>query len=84
MLAGALVQVVTGIALIASHRLQGFAVDETKMIVKLTVAVMALGIFVVAVFRKRRGEADARSARPLMNIAGGFGLANVLVAVVWP
>lgn len=83
MLIGAIVQVVTGNALIAANRLQGLEVDEVKMIVKLGIAVVTLGVMIAAVVVQRRRGADAPSVRPLFHTAGGLALADVIVAVVW-
>ncbi|WP_193106122.1 hypothetical protein [Brachybacterium sp. FME24] len=83
MLIGAVVQVVTGNALIASRRLQGIEVDELKMILKLGIAVATLGLLIAAVIVQRRRGADAGAVRPLFFTAGGFALADVVVAVVW-
>lgn len=83
MLTGAIVQVVTGNALIASRRLQGLEVDEFKMIVKLGIAVVTLGVLIVAVVVQRRRGADAKAVRPLFHTAGGLALVDVVVAVVW-
>jgi len=83
MLVGAIVQVVTGNALIASRRLQGLEVDEFKMIVKLGIAMATLGVLIAAVIVQRRQAADAASVRPLFHTAGGLALADVVIAVVW-
>lgn len=83
MLIGAIVQVATGNALIASRRLQGLEVDEVKMIVKLGIAVVALGALIAAAFRQRRPGADTHMMRLLFHTAGGLALANVIIAVVW-
>lgn len=83
MLIGAVVQVVTGNALIASRRLQGVEVDELKMILKLGIAVATLGLLIAAVIVQRRRGADTGAVRPLFFTAGGFALADVVVAVVW-
>lgn len=83
MLTGAIVQVVTGNALIASRRLQGLDVDEIKMIVKLGIAVITLAVLIAAVIVQRRRGKDAASVRPLFHTAGGLALADVVVAVVW-
>ncbi|WP_029089885.1 hypothetical protein [Brevibacterium album] len=83
MLTGAIVQVVTGNALIASRRLQGLEVDEIKMIVKLGIALVALGALIAAIVLQRRRGADTGSVRPLFRAAGGLGLADVIIAVVW-
>lgn len=83
MLTGAIVQVITGNALIAAHRLQGADVDELKMIVKLGIAVVTLGVLIAAVVIQRgRGE-EAAAVRPLFLGAGGLAVADVIIAVVW-
>lgn len=83
MLIGAIVQVATGNALIAANRLQGLEVDEAKMVVKLSTAVVALGVLIAAVMVQRRRGTDAASVLPLFRTAGGLALADVFVAVVW-
>lgn len=83
MLTGAIVQVVTGNALIAANRLQGVEVDEVKIIVKLGIAVVTLGVLITAVIVQRRRGADAASVRPLFATGGGLALADVIIAVVW-
>ncbi|HCS62485.1 MAG TPA: Fe-S protein [Microbacterium sp.] len=83
MLTGAIVQVITGNALIAANRLQGIEVDEVKMIVKLGIAVVTLGVLIAAVIVQRRRGADAASVRPLFVGAGGLALTDVIIAVVW-
>ncbi|AUS77043.1 hypothetical protein C1701_00260 [Actinoalloteichus sp. AHMU CJ021] len=83
MLTGAIVQVVTGNALIAARRLQGLDVDEVKVIVKLGIALVALGALVAALIARRRRGADTASVRQLFHAAGGLGVTDVIVAVVW-
>lgn len=83
MLTGAIVQVVTGNALIAANRLQGIEVDEVKMIVKLGIAAVTLGALIAAVIVHRRRGADAAAVRPLFISAGGLAVADVIIAVVW-
>lgn len=83
MLTGAAVQLVTGNALIASRRLQGLEVDEVKMIVKLGIVVVALGVLIAALLVQRRRGAEAAAVRPLFRTTGGLAIADVLVAVAW-
>lgn len=83
MLIGAIVQVVTGNALIASRQLQGLGVGEVKMIVKLGIAVVALGVLIAAVVVQRRRGVDTRAVRSLFHAAGWLAVINVIVAVVW-
>lgn len=83
MLIGAIVQVVTGNALIAANRLQELEVDEVKMVVKLGIAVVTLGLLIAAAIVQRRRGTGATSVRPLFATAGGFALADVIIAAVW-
>lgn len=83
MLTGAAVQLVTGNALIASHRLQGLEVDEVKMLIKLGIVVVALGVLIAAILVQRRRGEEAEAVRPLFRTAGGLAIADVLVAVAW-
>ncbi|MGO1539173.1 MAG: hypothetical protein ACTHW3_07350 [Leucobacter sp.] len=83
MLTGAILQVITGNALIAANRLQGIEVDEVKMIVKLGIAVVTLGVLIVAVVVQRRRGTGAAPVRPLFVSAGGFAPIEVIIAVVW-
>ena len=89
-LAGGIIQLVTGIALtgLAEMRLADspdLALDHTKIAVKL---VLSLVIFVVALIAFRRqkklvGESQ-RSLLPLLHTAGALGVTNVVIAVIWP
>ena len=83
MLIGSIVQVVTGNALIAANRLQGLHVIELKMIVKLGIAVVALGLLVAAILARRRRGGEAAAVRPLFHSAGGLAVVDVVVAVMW-
>lgn len=83
MLTGAAVQLVTGNGLIASRRLQGLEVDEVKMLIKLGIVVVALGVLIAAILVQRRRGAEAGAVRPLFRTAGGLAIADVLVAVAW-
>lgn len=83
MLIGAIGQVVTGNALIATRQLQGLDVGEFKMVVKLSIAVAALGLLLAAALVKRRRGETAPPLRPLFHTAGSLALVNVIVAVAW-
>jgi hypothetical protein len=78
MLVGSSTQVVTGMALvgIASAGLVGTGVDNTKIAVKLVVAVLVL---LLALLLWRRPEVR-RGAFPAL---AGLTLANVVIAVFW-
>ena len=83
MLSGAIAQVVTGNALIASRQLQGLPVDEAKVSVKLALGVVAVVLLLARVLAQRRRGADTGAGRALFRSAGVAGIAAVVVAVVW-
>ena len=90
-LTGGTVQLLTGIALtgLAEMRLadnDDFAVDHTKIAVKLVLSVV---IFIVALLgylrqKKMTNTTTERTLLPLVHIAGALALANIVIAVVWP
>ena len=86
MLVGSIVQLVTGVALIAVRKTEGLAVIDEKMLVKLVLAVLVLAAVVVGIVRQRRlrraGSSDA-PVRLWMIVAGVLAIANVVVAVFW-
>jgi hypothetical protein len=86
MLVGAIVQLVTGAALIAVRRADDLAVIGAKMGVKGGIAVLVLGMVTWAVLQQRRlrkdGSSDAK-LRPLVIGAGLAAVVNVVVAVFW-
>lgn len=75
---GAGVQVVTGLALVglASSGVVDHEVDNTKIAVKLLVALAVLALAIVA---GRRRPAPAG----MIHAIGGLAVLNVLVAVLW-
>ena len=79
MLVGAIVQLVTGLALVGVRQASDLGVDNVKIAVKLGIAVVVLVATIVAVLRQRRGA----KASPWFHTAGGFAVVNVLVAVLW-
>jgi hypothetical protein len=79
-LAGAITQVVTGLALVGLRQASDLAVDNTKIAVKLGIAVVVLVAAIVAHVQKRRGG----KVKPAFHTAGGLAVVNVLVAVLWP
>ena len=90
-LAGGIVQLVTGIALtgLAEMRLadnDALALDHTKIAVKL---VLSLIIFIVALIgylrKKKMSSGDnERKLLPFVHTAGALALANTFIAVLWP
>ena len=75
MLTGSIVQLVSGIGLIAARKLEGLDVIDAKMFVKLGITLVVLA----AVLIGRR----SKKQRPWFHAAGGLAIANVAVAVLW-
>jgi hypothetical protein len=86
MLVGSIVQLVTGIALIAVRKLAGLDVIDEKMLVKLAIALFVFALVIVLLRRQRRILRDQRPEsrlRPLLYVAGFSAIANIVVAVWW-
>ena len=79
MLAGAITQVVTGLALVGVRQADDLAVNNAKIAVKLALAVVVLAAAIVAHVQRRRGG----KVKPAFHTAGGLAVVNVLVAVLW-
>lgn len=78
-LAGAITQVVTGLALVGVRQASDLPVDNVKIAVKLAIAVVVLVAAIVAHVQRRRGG----KVKPTFHTAGGLAIVNVLVAVLW-
>jgi hypothetical protein len=78
-LAGAITQIVTGLALVGVRQASDLEVDNVKIAVKLGIAVVVLVAAIVAHVQKRRGG----KVKPAFHTAGGLAIVNVLVAVLW-
>lgn len=88
--AGAITQLVTGIALtgLAEMRLADnpdLSLDHTKIAVKLILSLVIFGVALVALRaqKKRVGESQ-RALLPFLHTAGALAIASVVVAVIWP
>lgn len=81
MLGGAITQLVTGAALVGVRYGLGLEVDNTKIAIKLGVAVLVLLAVIGAIVAQRRGAAKA--VKPFFHTAGALALINVIVAVAW-
>ncbi|WP_395638164.1 hypothetical protein [Pseudolysinimonas sp.] len=79
MLAGAITQVVTGLALVGVRQAEDLGVNNAKIAVKLGLAVVVLVAAIVAHAQARRGG----KVKPAFHAAGGLAVVNVLVAVLW-
>ena len=85
-LVGAIVQLVTGIGLIAVNELAGTEIDRAKAFTKLGITLLVLALALVGVIRGRRltrSEQSDASLRPVLWGAGIAAIANVAVAVFW-
>lgn len=78
-LAGAITQVVTGLALVGVREATDLGVDNVKIAVKLGIAVIVLVAAIVAHVQRRRGG----KVKPAFHTAGGLAVVNILVAVLW-
>ncbi len=77
---GARAQLVTGIILVGLVQMNEEEVDNTKIGVKLLVAVAVVACAEIAAAKERKGE----GARPqLVHAAGALALLDVLIAVLW-
>ncbi|HPM51554.1 MAG TPA: hypothetical protein PK282_04895 [Rhodoglobus sp.] len=79
LLAGAITQVVTGLALVGLAEATGDDLIYAKIAVKLTIAVVVLVAAILAVVTQRKGG----RVQPWFHAAGGLAVINVLVAVFW-
>ena len=79
LMAGAITQVVTGLLLVGLREMQDLPVNNTKIAVKLVIALVAA---VAAVLADRRQRKDGK-VMPLFHTAGGLGVVNMLIAVLW-
>ncbi|WP_104522372.1 hypothetical protein [Blastococcus atacamensis] len=83
---GALVQLVSGLALVGVREADDLPVDHAKIGVKLVVTVLAV-VTVFLAARKQRaaaaGQADPKSPLPFFHATGALAILNVLIAVLW-
>lgn len=79
LLAGAITQVVTGLALVALRQMGDLSVDNAKIAVKLIIALVVLVAAVIARINKRKGG----KVKPAFHAAGGLAIVNVVIAVLW-
>ncbi|GAA1688072.1 hypothetical protein GCM10009792_04870 [Microcella alkalica] len=81
-LAGAVTQLVTGVAMTGLAEPLDHDLDYAKIITKL---VIALVVFVAALlgWRRARSGSNDRSIKPFFHAAGGLALVNVVLAVFW-
>ena len=81
MLAGAGVQLITGIAMTGLAVPLDYDLDYAVIITKLVITVL---IFVAAFIGNRKAkETNDRSVKPFFHAAGGLALVNIVLAVFW-
>ncbi|MGA4689810.1 MULTISPECIES: hypothetical protein [Rhodococcus] len=81
MLHGAILQVVTGLALVGLREAQDVVeVNHMKIGIKLLVA---LAVLVVAFVGLKKEKQNPGSTATLAHVAGGLGILNVIIAVAW-
>lgn len=80
LLVGAIVQAVTGLALVALAEISGEDLDYAKIGVKVVIATIVLTAAITAYFVQKKGG----RVQPWFHAAGGLAIVNVLVAVLWP
>lgn len=78
-LTGAIVQVVTGLALVGVREASDLGVNNIKIAVKLLIALAVLVAAILAHVNAKRGK----RVKPFFHTAGGLAVINVLVAVIW-
>jgi len=78
-LAGAITQVVTGLALVGVREAADLGVNNIKITVKLVIAVLVLVGAIIAHVKQRKGG----NAQGGFHMAGGLAAINVLVAILW-
>ena len=79
LMTGAITQVVTGFLLVGLREMQDLPVNNVKIAVKLVIALVAAVCAVIA----HRKQAKGGEVMPLFHTAGGLGLVNILIAVIW-
>jgi hypothetical protein len=79
---GARAQLITGLLLVAlasMDKTDDWAVNSTKIAVKLVISIVVVAAAEVGAARSRRGQ----DAGTLLDVAGGAAVVNVLVAALW-
>jgi len=79
LMAGAITQLVTGLLLVGLREAQDLPVNNVKIAVKLVIALVAAVCAVLCHLRQRKDG----NAMPFFHAAGGLGLVNMVIAVLW-
>lgn len=80
MLHGAILQVVTGLALVGLNEANDADLNHMKIGIKLLISLVVL---VVAVIGLKKEKQHPGSTAALAHVAGGLGIVNVIIAVLW-
>ena len=83
---GALVQLVSGLALVGVREAGDLPVDHAKIGVKLVVTVLAVVTIFLAARKQRAaaaGEAGPKAPLPFLHATGALAILNVFIAVLW-
>ncbi|MCK0093872.1 hypothetical protein HCA61_19750 [Rhodococcus sp. HNM0563] len=80
MLHGAILQVVTGLALVGLNEANDADVNHMKIGIKLVIALVILAVAIIGVKKEKQTPG---STAVLAHTAGGLGILNVIIAVVW-
>jgi hypothetical protein len=83
---GAVVQLLSGLALVGVREAGDLPVDHAKIGVKLVLTLLAV-VTVFLAARKQRaaaaGQADPKSPLPFVHATGALAVVNVFIAVLW-
>ncbi|EAR24637.1 hypothetical protein A20C1_11181 [marine actinobacterium PHSC20C1] len=84
---GAITQLVTGLALVGMLQVGGEDVNNAKIAVKTTFAIVVLVAVLMARSRQAKalsaGTSEKTAVLPFLHLAGMGAIINVLVAVLW-
>ncbi|MFD6858825.1 hypothetical protein ACFWCF_15970 [Rhodococcus sp. NPDC060090] len=80
MLHGAILQVVTGLALVGLNEADDADVNHMKIGIKLVIALIILAVAIVGLKKEKQNPG---STAALAHVAGGLGILNVIIAVMW-
>ena len=80
MLHGAILQVVTGLALVGLNEANDADVNHMKIGIKLVIALIVLAVAIIGVKKEKQNPG---STAVLAHTAGGLGILNVIIAVMW-
>lgn len=88
MLAGAITQFVSGIAMVGIIEMTSdWDLNMVKISIKLTITMIALIAAIVGLVRQRKVDSGAltnpKAAVPYLHITGAAALINVIIAVAW-